>query len=109
MSIRIREIRIGKEELRKMYVNRRVAVKMRCKDCCAGSNLAIQACDAAKCPLFLMRMTGIWPRANTESSRENHRKHAIRDYCLHCMNGQRQFIHECIDIQCSLWEFRSLK
>jgi hypothetical protein len=34
------------------------------------------------------------------------RAHAIREFCLECMGGQRQQINECNDRACALWEWR---
>ena len=85
--------------LKKVYLNRRKAIRERCLNCAAWIPKEVSNCDFKDCFLFPFKSG-----KGKQSPKE--RQRAIRGYCKVCMNGQRSEVINCSSFDCSLFPYR---
>ena len=80
-------------------LNRRKAIRGKCRNCSGWEYKAISNCEFIHCPIYFFR-------SGKGKQNSNKRAKAIRFYCLSCMNGQRREVALCPSLDCSLHPYR---
>jgi hypothetical protein len=80
-------------------LNRRKAIRERCRNCVGWNPSGVRSCEIAECPLHPYRS------GNGKQNAKARRK-AIRDYCLWCCAKQRKEVYKCPAKYCPLFVFR---
>ncbi len=82
------------------------AIRAHCLECVGGELAEVLRCTATneECPLWRYRSG-----RGKDTSRPSNgltRLQAIRQECLRCMGGNKQFVRECASSHCHLWPYR---
>jgi hypothetical protein len=80
-------------------LNRRKAIRWRCRNCVGWESFKIGICNYTKCPLHLYR-------SGNGNQNAKAREKAIREYCLWCCAKQRKEVYKCSAKHCPLFVFR---
>lgn len=90
---------LGKNGHQTVELNRRRAIRERCKNCCGWSNAAVENCNMTDCALHLYRNG----RGRQDPKK---RDRAIRAYCRWCMDGRINEVRKCTADDCPLYPYR---
>lgn len=89
--------------LRTVHLNRRKAIRAKCRDCRNLELKQIRNCAFTECQLH-------WLRTGQGYQDPKERDRSIRDYCLaECMNGQLPEVALCPSKHCSLYPYRKAR
>jgi len=88
-----------REGVRKVNLNRRKAIHLKCMDCSAFQYKEMINCLQTDCPLHPFR-TGIGKQNPVQRNR------AIKEYCLWCMYDHSREIEKCTSVNCPLFNYK---
>jgi hypothetical protein len=80
-------------------LNRRKAIRERCRNCVGWYPSGVRNCEITKCPLHPYR-------SGNGNQNAKARGIAIREYCLWCCDKQRAEVYKCPAKYCPLFVFR---
>jgi hypothetical protein len=83
-------------------LNRKKAIRERCKNCSGWNAVEVELCQQTDCQLYKYRMKG-----SNQNTKERDRD--LRRYCLACCNGSLGEVKKCPSLDCPLYAFRQTK